>query len=190
MKLRTMIYSSLFAAMVAALGLLPPIITPLTPVPITAQTLGVMLAGSILGAKRGGLSLVVFVFLVAVGAPLLAGGRGGLGVLFGVTGGYVLAWPVAAFVTGLLVEKFWNRMNVGYFILFNVIGGILVIYASGITYLSIYTGTPWGAAAYSALIFIPGDLIKVVLASLIATQMSRVYPMIQKDRSTFTSKAA
>lgn len=73
---------------------------------------------------------------------------------------------------------------------FNVLGGILVVYAIGITYLSFITGTPWGKAAYAALVFIPGDLVKVAVASLIANQLRRVYPMIQKDRSTLTSEAA
>ncbi|MYL35125.1 biotin transporter BioY [Pontibacillus yanchengensis] len=189
MELRTMIYASLFAAIVGALGLLPPLITPFTPVPITAQTLGVMLAGSLLGAKKGGLSLLVFVLLVMVGAPLLSGGRGGLGVLFGVSGGYILSWPIGAFVIGYLVERFWSRMNIGLFILANLIGGVIVVYAMGVTYLSIITDTTWGQAAWSALIYIPGDLVKVVVASVIARQMMRVYPLIEKSRSNNVSRA-
>ena len=76
--------------MVAALGLVPAFTPPGFAVPITAQSLGVMLAGSILGARRGALSLVLLLVLVAVGLPLLAGGRGGLGVFAGPSVGFLL----------------------------------------------------------------------------------------------------
>ncbi|WP_028783930.1 biotin transporter BioY [Thalassobacillus devorans] len=192
MKLRTMVYAALFAAIIGALGLMPPIVTPFTPVPITAQTLGVMLAGSILGAKRGGLSLLLFVLLVTFGVPLLSGGRGGLGVLFGPSGGYIMAWPFAAFITGFLVERFWNKLNLGLYIAFNVIGGILFVYACGVTYLSFITETPWTKAMWAAFVFIPGDLVKVVVASLLARQINRVYPIIEKgnQRSSKVSNVA
>lgn len=187
-----MVYASLFAAIIGALGLLPPIVTPFTPVPITAQTLGVMLAGSILGAKRGGLSLLLFVLLVTFGAPLLSGGRGGLGVLFGPSGGYIMAWPFAAFFIGFFVERFWKKLNIGLYIVFNVVGGILLVYAFGVTYLSWITETPWTKAMWAALIFIPGDLVKVVVASLLARQLNRVYPIIGKEdrRSNERTNAA
>ncbi|WP_173915374.1 biotin transporter BioY [Halobacillus sp. Marseille-Q1614] len=183
MNLRTMVYASLFAAIIGALGLLPPIVTPFTPVPITAQTLGVMLAGSILGAKRGGLSLLLFVLLVTFGAPLLSGGRGGLGVLFGPSGGYIMAWPIAAFLIGFLVERFWKKLNLGLYFLFNLLGGVVLVYAFGVTYLSIMTQTPWTSAMWAAFVFIPGDLVKVVAASLLARQINRVYPIIEKEKN-------
>jgi len=178
--LRTMIYASLFAAIVGALGLLPPIMLPFTTVPITAQSLGVMLAGALLGAKRGGLALTIFVLLVTFGAPLLSGGRGGFGVFLTGSGGYILSWPVAAFVIGYLVEKFYSRLNIGLLITFNIIGGILVVYAMGITYLSFITDTPWIGAAITALAFIPGDLVKVVITAFIAKSVHRAYPVIEK----------
>ncbi|WP_431803705.1 biotin transporter BioY [Halobacillus andaensis] len=192
MKLKTMVYAALFAAIMGALGLLPPIVTPFTPVPITAQTLGVMLAGSILGAKRGGLSLLLFVLLVTFGAPLLAGGRGGLGVLFGPSGGYILSYPIAAFLIGFLVERFWNKLNLGLYIAINIIGGILFVYACGVTYLSFITDTPWTKAMWAAFVFIPGDLVKVVVASLLAGQINRVYPImdIAKKRSNKITNVA
>lgn len=183
MKLRNMMYASLFAAIVAALGLLPPIVLPFTPVPITAQTLGVMLAGAILGARYGGLSLLIFVLLVAIGAPILAGGRGGFGIVIGPSGGYIMSWPIAAFVIGYIVEKLWHKMNIAYFLMANIVGGILVVYACGITYLSIVTDMTWSAAALSALVYIPGDIIKAIVASFIAMQIKRAYPLIDKTRS-------
>ncbi|WP_230048946.1 biotin transporter BioY, partial [Erwinia aphidicola] len=79
MSTRDIVYIALFAAITAALGLFPAFSLPVIAVPITAQTLGPMLAGAIAGAKRGALALVLFVLLMAIGLPLLAGGRGGLG---------------------------------------------------------------------------------------------------------------
>src|SRR5699024_12591968 len=106
-----MMYVSLFTAILGFMAFFPLIPIPFLPVPITAQTLGVMLAGGLLGARRGGLSLLIFILLVAVGAPLLAGGRGGLGLLFGPGGGYILAWPLAAFIIGYLTEKTRDRKS-------------------------------------------------------------------------------
>lgn len=184
MNLRNMMYVSLLAAVVAVLGILPPITLPFTPVPITAQTFGVMLAGAVLGAKRGGLSLLIFVLLVAVGAPILSGGRGGFGVLIGPSGGYILSWPIAAFIIGYLVEKSWNHLSLWKMVVFNIIGGVIVVYACGITYLSMVTDLTWAQSAISALTYIPGDLIKAVLSGTIALQIHKAYPLIQKGDST------
>ncbi len=77
MKIQDIVYVALFAALTAALGVIPRIDLGVVPVPITAQTLGPMLAGSILGARRGATSQILFLLLLAAGLPLLAGGRGG-----------------------------------------------------------------------------------------------------------------
>lgn len=181
MNLRDMMFVSLFTAIIGVMAFFPPIAIPGIPVPITAQTLGVMLAGGLLGAKRGGLSLLLFIALIAVGVPLLAGGRGGLGVLLGPGGGYILAWPVAAFVIGYLVEKNFESLNLFKVMIFNVLGAMIVIYASGVTYLSFASQLPWGATALTALTFIPGDLIKVVIASIIIIKVNQVYPLIGRE---------
>lgn len=179
MKNRDLVYVALFAALVAVLGLLPPVPLPFIPVPITAQTLGVMLAGSILGAKRGGLALVVFLLLVALGLPILSGGRGGVGVFFSPSGGFLVAFPIAAYVVGLLTERFWHRLNIPFALLSNVIGGILVVYALGIPWLAIAAQLPLAKAAISSAAFIPGDLIKAILAALAAVAVKRSYPLIR-----------
>jgi biotin transport system substrate-specific component len=183
MKLKDMMYVAMFAAVVAALGLIPPIPVPFIPVPITAQTFGVMLAGAVLGAKRGGLSLLIFVLLVAVGAPIMSGGRGGLGVLFGLSGGYILSWPIAAFVIGYLVEKFWDRLNFANLLVFNFIGGIIIVYLAGISFYSFVSNTSWLAAAIGNLAFIPGDLLKAIVAGSIALRIKKSYPMIEKVKN-------
>ncbi len=177
MRLKDMILVSMFTAIVAALGVLPPIALPFTPVPITAQTFGVMLAGAVLGARLGGLSLGLFVLLVGVGAPILAGGRGGLLTLIGPSGGYILSWPIAAFVIGLLVDRYRGQLKLWNMIVFNVIGGIVVVYLGGITFLSLVTELSWMEAATSALIYIPGDVVKAVLAGTIALQLHKTAPI-------------
>ncbi|MDR0808174.1 MAG: biotin transporter BioY, partial [Gemmobacter sp.] len=107
---RNLTHIALFAALIAALGLVPKIDLA-SGVPITAQTMGVMLCGTVLGARRGALAALLFVALVATGLPLLAGGRGGLGVFASPTAGYVIGFAPAAFVTGWVVER-W-RADIG-----------------------------------------------------------------------------
>lgn len=174
---RDLTYVALFAALVAALGLFPQI--SVGPVPITAQTLGVMLAGSILGARRAGLALLAFVVLVAVGLPVLAGGRGGLGILAGVSGGFVLSWPVAAFVVGWLTERWWHTYTVWRGVSANIVGGILVVYAIGIPHWAVVGDLGLVGAAASSAVFIPGDLLKAVLAAMAAVGVRRAYPVVE-----------
>src|SRR5829696_280890 len=120
-----------------------------------------MLAGSILGARRGFLSQLLFLVLVAVGLPVLPGGGGGMAVFAGPTAGYLISWPIAAFVTGLLTERFWARYNVAWGLAANVVGGILVVYAIGVPVLQLVSGLPWADAVwFGAAVFIPGDLVK------------------------------
>ena len=183
MKTRDLAYVALFAAVIAVLGTLPAV--QVGPVPITAQTLGVMLAGSILGARRGFLAVLLFLVLVAVGLPLLAGGRGGLSVFAGASAGYLFSWPVAALVVGWLTERAWHRYDVLRGTLFNVLGGIVVIYAVGVPVLKAVAGLDWGAALWSgAAVFIPGDLLKAAVAAVLADQVRRSYPIIDRPRRT------
>jgi biotin transporter BioY/ABC-type ATPase involved in cell division len=144
-KTKDLAYVALFAAIVAVLGQIPAVPVPGIPVPITAQTLGVMLAGSVLGAKRGGLALLLFLAVVAMGVPLLASGAGGLGVFVGPTAGYLYSWPIAAFVIGWLTERFWRRYNLAWALVANLVGGIAVIYAIGIPFTSLYADIPLSA---------------------------------------------
>lgn len=165
---------AVFAAIIAALGL-PGAFSMFGGVPITAQTLGVMLAGAVLGAWRGMLSIVIFEALVAIGLPLLAGGRGGLAVFVGPTAGYLVGWIVSAFVIGLIVHArprlTWVRTTVGI-----VVGGIPVIYAFGIPVQSLVTRLPIGDTILQSLVFLPGDAVKAVIAVVITMTLVRAYP--------------
>lgn len=182
MKTRDMMYISLFAAIIAVLGLVPAIPVPVSPVPITLQTLGVGLAGAVLGARRGFLAVLLFVLLVAAGAPILAGGRGGLAVLLGPSGGYVMSYPIGALVIGLLVEKYWEKLKFWNLFLFQVIGGIFVIHFFGVIYLWLITGKQLLPAAVSTLFFFPGDTLKLIIASYIALRINKSNPLIKKNK--------
>ncbi|WP_085524269.1 biotin transporter BioY [Tuberibacillus sp. Marseille-P3662] len=180
MRLRAIIYTALFTAFMAALGVIPGIPLPFIPVPITLQTLGVMLAGNVLGARKGFMSLFLFVILVAIGVPILSGFRGGMGVLLGYSGGYVLSYPIAAFVIGGLshicgAKKIWKM------IMANVVGGIFVIYICGISYAVVMTQTEAIPFMLSNLAFLPGDLVKVMLSSWLAMRLYRITSSINYD---------
>lgn len=174
---------AIFAGIVAALGLLPALYPFGTLVPITAQSLGVMLAGAILGPRRGALALLVLLVLVAVGLPLLSGGRGGLGVFFTATVGYLVGWPVAAFVVGWLTEKGGAPYRLPWGVVSNVVGGIVVLYALGIAGTALVADLPVLTAAVGALLFLPGDLVKAVLAAVIARGVHASYPGLIAARS-------
>lgn len=172
-KTRDLVDAALFAGITVILGL---IMIPVYPVPVTGQSMGPMLAGSILGGSLGGLSLLVFDLLVAAGVPVLSGMRGGLGILLGPTGGYILSWPVAAYVIGKLLEKQDNPKFSRYLIA-NTLGGVVVIYLIGASWLGFMQGLDFKTAfVEGALIFLPGDVIKVFAASWIAMAVNRVYP--------------
>ncbi|MFJ4045382.1 biotin transporter BioY [Microbacterium sp. NPDC089987] len=163
---------AVFAALVIVLGT---VMVPLpSGVPITGQTLGVMLAGLVLGARRAPLSILLVLALAAIGLPVLAGGRGGLGSFVGPTAGYMLGWVAGAVVIGLIAHggRFtWWRAATG-----ALIGGILVVYLFGIPVQAAVTGVPLDLTALSSVAFLPGDLIKATLATVLAVALRRAYP--------------
>lgn len=166
---------AVFAALIAVLGL-PGSFPVFGGVPITAQTLGVMLAGAVLGPWLGALSVTVLLALVAVGLPLLAGGRGGFAVFAGPTAGYALGWILGAIVVGLIVHA-GNRRPVWWrTALAMLAGGVVAIYALGIPVQSLVTRLPLAETTLTSLVFVPGDLLKAAIATIVVTVLVRVYP--------------
>ena len=172
---RTLVRICLFAALIAALGLIPRLDLPIAAgVPITAQTLGVMLAGLILGPRAGALAVLLFLLVVALGMPFLAGGRGGLGVFAGPTTGFLIGWVAGAFIAGLIAGNaaqassertiYFMRCLTGAFA-----GGVVTVYLFGIPWLAWLNGMSLKTATLASLVFLPGDLIKVFLATFLAT---------------------
>jgi biotin transport system substrate-specific component len=179
-----------FAALIAVLGLPGSISVFGGAVPITLQSMGVMLAGSILGWKRGALSVVVLLVLVAAGLPLLAGGRGGLAVFFGPTAGYLIGFVLGAAVIGWLVQRRLPAYPLWWGGLANVVGGIGVVYLVGIPVLAAATSTSLWLAATGSLVFLPGDAIKVVIATAVASAVHRGYPGITAPSAAVKSERA
>jgi biotin transport system substrate-specific component len=167
---------AVLAAVVAVLGL-PGSIGVIGGVPITAQTLGVMLAGAVLGPRLG----------ARVGLPLLSGGTGGLGVFLGPSAGYLVGWIAGAAVVGLVVHLGGRRPTAWRTAAAMVLGGIVVIYAVGIPVQSLVTRLPLAETAYTSLVFLPGDLIKAAVATAIVMTLVRGYPRAFRRPSGWTS---
>ena len=166
---------SLFAALIAALGLIPKISLAFG-VPITAQTLGVMLCGTVLGSKRGALAVLLFLLLLAIGLPLLSGGRGGLGLFISPSAGFLIGWPVSAFVTGLIVEKWRSGPLALVSSVASIIGGIVVMYIFGVVGLAIVLEKTVLEATVLVMVFIPGDALKAVIAGMLTAALAKARP--------------
>lgn len=164
-----------FAAFIAVLGIFPGFYLGGAAVPIVLQNMGPLLAGSILGARRGGASVLLFLALVALGLPLLSGGRGGIAPFVGPSGGFLIGWAVSAVVVGLIVQRATPRPGLLVLLVANV-AGVAVDYLVGIPYWAAFTGD-LGAAALQSLVFVPGDAVKLVLVSLVAVAVHRAVPM-------------
>src|SRR5213080_3208725 len=153
MKVLDITYIALFGASMGAMVLVPPIMLSFTPVPIVLQTLGVLLAGTVLGPKRGALSMVVFLLIVAAGIPLLSGGRGGVSVFVGPSAGYLLAYPITAGCVGFLVSRFRN-LKLRNILLVNLTVGIFLIYLIGVPVQAFVMNIPVLQAAKLSLVYI------------------------------------
>lgn len=177
---RNLTHIALFAAMIAALALIPRFeIAP--GIGITAQSMGVMLCGTILGARLGGLAAALFVLVLLLGLPIWAGGAGGIGLLATGKVGFILGFPVAAFVTGWVMERTRGSIPVSAFVA-AVLGGMGVLYAFGIPGMAWGLGKSLTEAGVIALGFIPGDLVKAVLAAGITATVAKSRPQALLSR--------
>ena len=180
---KTLTMCAIFTALVAVCS---QITIPLPIIPINLALFAVYLAGALLGPWRGALSLVVYLLLAAVGVPVMAGFRGGLGNLVGNTGGYVVGYIFAAFFTGLLAvkwgSKFWQLCVA-------MVLGCAVCYFFGTLWYSILSGTPFFASFSACVVpFLPCDVVKILLAALLASRLRPVvlgqgllYPTLLQD---------
>jgi biotin transport system substrate-specific component len=164
-----------FFALLTALSAYGEIRLPVTPVPITFQTLVVSLSGVLLGAYLGAASQAAYLLAGALGAPVFAGGAAGFQHLMGPSGGYLLAFPLAAAVTGWLAARVksdrtvLDALKLGEAIFL----GTLVIFAGGAAQLGLLTGDFATAIQLGVLPFLVGDVIKVVVALVIARRLRR-----------------
>ncbi|NOU69145.1 biotin transporter BioY [Paenibacillus sp. LMG 31461] len=178
LTLRGVIFSALFAAILVLFSFIK-IPLPTSPVPITLQTLAVMLAGGLLGARYGFLSMALVVVLTALGFPLLAG-TGGIAKVLGPSGGFIMIWPICALLVGLILPRIRLKGIKGYIAAFLV----LEVFGSLFAYLA---GVPWlmykvpaysfaDAMAAGCYPFLAGDAIKAVVAALIIAPVRQVFP--------------
>ena len=175
---RSLALVSLFAALLAVFGLIPKIDLPLG-VPITLQTLGVMLAGCMLGPRRGLQAVLLFLLAVALGLPLLSGGRGGLGVFMAPSAGYLLAWPLGAWVCGWVMAGLpvgSPRAAAVSAFGASCMGGLLTVHFFGVLGLTIVAKLTWAQAFVGTLVFVPGDLIKCLVCAAVVQTVARGVP--------------
>jgi biotin transport system substrate-specific component len=185
LTVRDLAQIAIFAALIAALGLPGALMVGAVAVPITFQTLGVMLAGAVLGARKGFYAVLLFLVLTAAGLPLLSGGRGGL-VWFtsSPSAGYLYGWligvVVIGYLTGVLLPRyrFWPALGS------TILGGIVVVYLVGVPVTAFNLGLPIWVAIFDSAKFLPGDLLKAIVTVLVARQVHKAYPgLIASGRS-------
>ena len=152
--------------MAALLALCSQIQLPLPPIPINLALLAVYLCGAVLGKRLGTLAVAVYLLMGLCGLPVFAGFQGGPGALFGNTGGYLLGYLACAFLTGLWPHRRLMAMGLG----------LLACYSLGTLWYMLLTHTPlWASLTACVLPFIPGDMVKIALAALLARRIKKAY---------------
>jgi len=154
----------LVVAGAALVTVLAQVAIPLWPVPITGQTLAVLLVGSTLGAVRGAISMVLYALLGLVGLPIFSDGSHGAGVLFGATGGYIVGFIISAALVGWLAERQWDRKILKAIVTF--VAGSVVVFAVGLPWLAVVLHTDLPTTLqYGLYPFILGGIIKAAIAA-------------------------
>lgn len=175
MKVSQMMKVAMMCAIICVSGFIK-IDLPFSPVPITGQTLGVMLAGLVLLPLEAAMSVLLFVLIGLIGVPVFSGGRAGFPVLLGPSGGYIVGFVAAAYVIALLKGK-QNHFVQQVFAC--AVGGILVVYGFGVPWLAFVTKMSLQKAVMAGVVpFLVGDAIKVVMA---ATLGNRIIKSLQKQ---------
>ncbi|EOH99332.1 hypothetical protein UAW_00482 [Enterococcus haemoperoxidus ATCC BAA-382] len=174
MKTKDMTKIAIMVSIIIVLGFFPPIPISFLPVPIVIQNAGFMLSGLLLGKKNGTIATMLFLLLVAIGFPILAGGRGGMTVFFSITAGYLLAYPFATFFIGWMSEKFNpNNQNSAYGFGITLLFGALFIDFCGAVGVSLLSDVTLSKSLLGSLAFIPGDTMKAFLTAIIAKRISK-----------------
>lgn len=173
MKTKQLTLCALFASLTAICAqiVLP---LPFTPVPVNLATLVVLMAGGLLGAKNGLISMIVYLCVGAFGIPVFANWQGGVAVLIGPTGGYLVGYPAAAFLTGSLCHPVgkgkkndWLAMSVG----------MVACYLLGTLWFVYLTKNSFSQALWMCVLpFLPGDALKIATASLLCNKLKKTLP--------------
>lgn len=170
MKTKDMALTAVAAALICVAG---PLSIFVGPVPLSAATFAVYIAGAVLGPKRGTLAVAVYLLIGAAGVPVFSGFSGGFQKLAGVTGGYLAGYLPCAFLTGIGAERA-ERTGAGWLCPLLAAAGTLALYVMGTAWFMLQTGnTLGGALALCVLPFLPGDVVKILAASLLAPPVRR-----------------
>ncbi len=169
-----------FAALIAVCAVSAALPFGVNGVPVTLQLFGIFLAGAVLGAKRGFLAVLLYLVVGAAGLPIFAGGHSGLAQFTGATGGYLFAFPVAAFIVGDVVERAHRRsMAVTAGVV--AVGGVVaevVVWLVGAIGIALYYDTPLLTTIKSAFAYVPADLVKLAAAAVVAAAVHRAFPAL------------
>ncbi|MEH3034296.1 MAG: biotin transporter BioY [Aeromicrobium erythreum] len=174
-----------FAALIGALAYVGAIPVGGTGVPITLQTLGVGLAGALLGPWRGFAAVALYLALGAIGLPVFAEHSSGVGVFTGISGGYLIAFPFAALLIGLLVKHVaGDRGKTRALVLFacTFAGSLLVVHPLGIAGMKLHQDVSWATAAGWDAPFWVGDVLKCTVVALVAAEVHRAFPQLLPAR--------
>ncbi|SHJ69493.1 biotin transport system substrate-specific component [Tessaracoccus bendigoensis DSM 12906] len=174
-------YIAVFAALLAAMSLTPAIPVAGLPAPITLQTLGVMLAGLCLGAWRGAAAVGLYLLVGLAGIPVFAGGAAGIAPFVGPTGGYLVSFLISAFVIGLAaswIVRRADKLRFVWFVAACLVSRVVVIWPLGVFGMARALGKPMSTMWVADLAFWPGDVIKTVIACLIAVAVHKAFPRL------------
>lgn len=166
---KELVFTAMFAALIAVCSILS---VPVGEVPVTLQTFAVCLSAAMLGHKRGTLSVLIYILLGAVGVPVFAGMKGGVGVLAGPTGGYIAGFLLTAFIVGIAAGK-WRRRALP--LTLSMVIGVLACYAVGTAWFMLITKMNVGESlALCVLPFLIPDAVKIAAAVVLSNRLSKV----------------
>lgn len=182
---------AVFAGLIAASTIWPGIALQ-AGVPISLQTFAVLLAGAVLGPWRGAAAVVVYLILGTAGLPIFAQHKYGFAAWAGPTGGFLIGFVFAAFVTGWMVRRLRrsNALSLVGIVGACAVGSLVVLNLIGYTWLSLRLGTTLGDTLAIAAPFLPGDIIKLFLAATIAAAVHRAYPWLIASAPRATGKVS
>jgi biotin transport system substrate-specific component len=173
-KATSLTISALFTALIVVLS---QISIPIQPIPFTFSLLAIFLTGALLPPKQALLSTFTYVMLGAIGLPVFAGFRGGLGVIIGFTGGFIIAYPIMAFVIAVLIKIGKNKNFI--FTLVGMLLALIICYSLGSIWYMVVAKAPF-SQAFSLCVapFILLDILKIIIASAFSMALKKVIPKL------------
>lgn len=172
---RKIVLAAIMTSIIIVLGFIPGFFLPISPVPIVLQNLGILLAASLLTPLYGFLSIGVFFIFVSIGFPFLTGGHGGFSVFLGPTFGYLIAWLFLPFILGNAIKYLNPRKNIVINYLIILVFGVFVMYIIGSLGLHIVQpNISYLEALSTNLFYLPADLIKVLVVTLILKRLNKM----------------